>query len=688
MTTVHVILGIVGISVLIFVHELGHFLAAKWAGVCVKTFSLGFDPVVAGFRLRFFAFTWGETQYVVGMIPFGGYVRFLDDTPEGQQGHPGEFARQPARRRAVIFAAGATMNLLFGIGAFILAFAFGVSFQAPEIGTVLPGSAAWDAGLAPGDTIVAVDDTPIESMPDVALAAVVDGCVEHTLTIERAGLRRDVKIAPRIDPTLGMPAFGLMPTAARTVASVSPGSAAAAAGIAPDDEIQAAELRTPAYTARIDAGTLPRGPFIQALRTLAQHHPGEKLCLRVKPPGGAARDVVLAPQPDKDNAVPLLGVKLAQNTVRFVRPGSKAADFFRPGDAVAAVEGAPFMLMTPIDLLRAAGARDTLAITFEDGRGATVARDTLLGWMWREDLRFGAAATRILAVEAGSRAARADLLPGDRIVGVGDDAVGHSETVERLLEARGEAETALQVVRQGGARRIVLPPGGALGIAWDERPEIGGAEPDSPAAAEGLRSGDRVLRVGNKAIASWDEFVEAVHSARDTELTVIVQRGADEITVAARPVERAFGTLGIGFNELRVLIKEPNAMRAMTLGVKRTVISIKQVFVFLLRLAKREVAARNLQGPLGIIHVTGYVTRYGAGTLLYFLALISVNLGVLNLLPIPIFDGGHLMLLACEKIKGSPVNERLVNTVTTVMFFLLIALAIYVTFHDVIRLVG
>ena len=129
-------------------------------------------------------------------------------------------------------------------------------------------------------------------------------------------------------------------------------------------------------------------------------------------------------------------------------------------------------------------------------------------------------------------------------------------------------------------------------------------------------------------------------------------------------------------------------VRAMTLGVKRTVISIKQVFVFLLRLAKREVAARNLQGPLGIIHVTGYVTRYGAGTLLYFLALISVNLGVLNLLPIPIFDGGHLMLLACEKIKGSPVNERLVNTVTTVMFFLLIALAIYVTFHDVIRLVG
>ncbi|HAK94828.1 MAG TPA: RIP metalloprotease RseP [Planctomycetes bacterium] len=688
MTTVHVILGIVGISVLIFIHELGHFLAAKWAGVCVKTFSLGFDPVIAGIRLRLLAWTWGDTEYVIGLIPFGGYVRFLDDTPEGHQGRADEFARQPAYRRAVIFAAGATMNMVFGIGAFILAFAIGVSFQAPEIGTVLSGSAAWDAGLAPGDTILAIDDVPVESMPDVALAAVLGGCIERTLTIERAGTRRSVKVTPRIDTTLGMPALGLMPTAARTVASVSPGSAAAAAGIAPDDEVLAAELRTQAYTARIDAAALPRGPFIQALRTLAQHHTGEELRLRVKPPHGAERDVVLAPHPDKDNAVPLLGVKLAQNTVRFVRPGSDAAELFRPGDAIAAIDGAPFMLMTPVDLLRASGARDTLAVSFEDGRTATVARDTLLDWMWREDVRFGLAATRVLSVEAGSRAARADLRPGDRIVGVADRAAGHSDTVMRILEERGQAEAALQVVRAGRMHRAVLPAGGALGIAWDERPEIGGVESGSPAAEKGLQRGDRVLRLGEKGIASWDEFVDAVHSSRNAELTVTVLRGSDEIAIAARPAERAFGTLGIGFNEMRVLIREPNTASAVALGVKRTVISIKQIFVTLLRLAKREVAARNLQGPLGIIHVTGYVTRYGLGTLLYFLALISVNLGVLNLLPIPIFDGGHLMLLACEKIKGSPVNERLVNTVTTVVFFLLIALAVYVTFHDVIRLVG
>ncbi len=688
MTTAHVILGIVGISVLIFIHELGHFLAAKWAGVRVKTFSLGFDPVIAGLRLKFFAWTWGDTEYVIGMIPLGGYVRMLGDTPEERSGGPDEFARQPAYRRAVIFAAGAAMNMVFGIGAFILAFAIGVSFQAPEIGTVLSGSAAWDAGLAPGDTILAIDDTPVESMPDVALAAVLGGCVERTLTIERGGTRRQVKVTPRIDATLGMPALGLMPTAARTIASVNAGSAAAAAGIAPDDEILAAVLRTKAYTARIDAASLPRGPFTQALRTLAQYHAGEELCLRVKSPDGAERDVVLAPQPDTDNAVPLFGVKLAHDTVQFVRPGSDAAAFFRPGDAVAAIDGAPCTLVTPIDILRTCGARDTLAVRFEDGRETTLARDTLLDWIWREDVRFGHAATRILSVQADSRAARADLRPGDRIVCVGDRRVGHSDTVLQILERRGDAQAALEVVRAGRMHRTVLPAGSALGIAWDGRPEIGGVEPGSPAAEKGLQQGDRVLRVGEQAIASWDDFVAAVHESRDREFTVTVLRGQAEVAVAATPVDKAFGTLGISFNEARVLIREPNTASAVALGVKRTVISIKQIFVTLLRLAKREVAARNLQGPLGIIHVTGYVTRYGLGTLLYFLALISVNLGVLNLLPIPIFDGGHLMLLACEKIKGSPVNERLVNVVTTVVFFLLIALAIYVTCYDVIRLIG
>jgi regulator of sigma E protease len=120
--------------------------------------------------------------------------------------------------------------------------------------------------------------------------------------------------------------------------------------------------------------------------------------------------------------------------------------------------------------------------------------------------------------------------------------------------------------------------------------------------------------------------------------------------------------------------------------MKRTVVWIKRIFLTIHRLVSGDVATRNLQGPVGIVHLTGHATRYGLGTLLYFLALISVNLGVLNLLPFPIFDGGHLLLLACEKIKGSPVNERIVHGATTVMFFLLIALAVYVTYHDVLRI--
>ena len=87
-----------------------------------------------------------------------------------------------------------------------------------------------------------------------------------------------------------------------------------------------------------------------------------------------------------------------------------------------------------------------------------------------------------------------------------------------------------------------------------------------------------------------------------------------------------------------------------------------------------------------IIHLIAKVSEYGIGTLIYWLALISVNLGLFNLLPFPILDGGHLLFLAIEKVKGSPVDVRIQEIATTIAFFLIICLALFVTYHDVLRL--
>jgi len=120
----------------------------------------------------------------------------------------------------------------------------------------------------------------------------------------------------------------------------------------------------------------------------------------------------------------------------------------------------------------------------------------------------------------------------------------------------------------------------------------------------------------------------------------------------------------------------------------RTVISSKQILLTLKSLIRRDVSATNLAGPVGITHQLTIVVEQGTfTTLLYFLALISINLGLLNLLPFPILDGGHLVFLAIEKIKGSPVDVRVQEWAMNIAFFLILTLAVYVTFNDIRRLI-
>jgi regulator of sigma E protease len=126
---------------------------------------------------------------------------------------------------------------------------------------------------------------------------------------------------------------------------------------------------------------------------------------------------------------------------------------------------------------------------------------------------------------------------------------------------------------------------------------------------------------------------------------------------------------------------------ALGLGARRTIVVSKQVFLTLRGLIRRDVSAKNLAGPVGIVHQFTLVLAHGEiAHLLYWLAVISVNLGLLNLLPFPILDGGHLLFLAIEKIKGSPVDVRIQEWAINVAFFLILFLAVFVTFNDVKRL--
>ena len=162
---INIVSVIILLGVLIFVHELGHFLVAKWSGVGVLKFSLGFGPRLVGRKM-------GETEYILSAIPLGGYVKMLGESEDEEDLLPGDeersFLNQPLFKRMAIVTAGPLFNFLFAIFAFALVYAIGVSTPTSRIGAVQ--GAALDAGMRTGDIIIAINDREISRWSELASA--------------------------------------------------------------------------------------------------------------------------------------------------------------------------------------------------------------------------------------------------------------------------------------------------------------------------------------------------------------------------------------------------------------------------------------------------------------------------------------------------------------------------------------
>ena len=185
-------------ALLIVIHELGHFWAAKRSGVLVYEFAVGFGPRLAGVR-------WGETEYSLRLLPLGGFVRMagmqpdeegLDQVPPARR-----FLQRPLGDRARIVAAGPVMNVVLAVLLFAVVFAgIGVPSPLPVVGAVEPGYPAEAAGLRPGDRIVAVDGRDVRQWEDVVKAIQDSAGRVITLTVRRDEQRLDIRVTPRPDP--------------------------------------------------------------------------------------------------------------------------------------------------------------------------------------------------------------------------------------------------------------------------------------------------------------------------------------------------------------------------------------------------------------------------------------------------------------------------------------------------------
>jgi len=191
---ISVVSVIILLGVLIFVHELGHFLVAKWSGVGVLKFSLGFGPKLFGRKV-------GETEYILSAIPLGGYVKMLGESEDEEDLSPEDekrsFLKQKVSKRIAIVTAGPLFNFLFAILAFAVVYAIGVPVSTSMVGTVQEGGAAFDAGIRSGDVIVGINDREIFRWSELAGAVDESGGERLKIRVERGGRVFDLYLTPQ-----------------------------------------------------------------------------------------------------------------------------------------------------------------------------------------------------------------------------------------------------------------------------------------------------------------------------------------------------------------------------------------------------------------------------------------------------------------------------------------------------------
>jgi len=187
----YILWAVLVLGVLIFVHELGHFLVAKRAGVSVLKFSLGFGPKIAGF-------TRGGTEYLLSAIPLGGYVKMLGEDPKEEVADlERSFSAKPIGWRSLIILAGPGSNFLLAIAIFWVVFMVGVPTLTTKVGEVMEGFPAQEAGLLRGDRIVGIEGQPIEKWEELAKQIHQSPGRPVRLTVEREGQRFDLAVAPK-----------------------------------------------------------------------------------------------------------------------------------------------------------------------------------------------------------------------------------------------------------------------------------------------------------------------------------------------------------------------------------------------------------------------------------------------------------------------------------------------------------
>ncbi len=256
------------------------------------------------------------------------------------------------------------------------------------------------------------------------------------------------------------------------------------------------------------------------------------------------------------------------------------------------------------------------------------------------------------------------------------------------------------IVAAGPAFNILLAIFIFFALFWTSgkfimKPSIGSVKAGSPAASAGLRDGDLITVINGTSITSWDEMADIINSSEGRTLSLSIKRQDAnlEFSIAPEivPTQNIFGeniqrfVIGITASG-ESYSKDLGFVEALGESMVQSYKVIELMVVIIGKLIKGDISTDTLGGPIMIAQMAGDSAKAGIGSLVFFIALISINLAVINLLPIPVLDGGHLLFFLIEAIKGSPVSIKIREVAQQVGLFILILLMILVFYNDITRI--
>ncbi|MEP3481976.1 MAG: site-2 protease family protein [Fuerstiella sp.] len=669
-TVTNVLSVVLGLGAVIFFHEMGHFAVAKWCDVHVERFSMGIGPIIWS-RQK------GETEYALSALPFGGYVKMLgqDDMDPNQMTsdeiaeNPRSFSSKPVWQRMAIISAGVIMNVITGFMFFAASYWIGVLEIEPIVGSVMPGAPAWTAGLEPGDRITDIDGEKVTTYNDIQNIVVLSSdsmkltgtkangdALELTITPEKGEKLRTIGINPPLKTNIDLRADGDI---------VIRGSAAGdvKADIQRGDRIIAMNGEKIAYLhdmKRISA-ILADQDISYTIERFADPEDTKSEVSTIT--------VIVPPKQIKS-----LGLRMAMGPVTALQTGSLAEKAgLKKGDVITKVND--LMLGEDLDPLRLPNHLASLADT-EVVLG--VKRQTDNGM---EDISI------TVTPEAGLPPVQFPILSTDALIAPSIGAGFHVQSRIAVVEEGSEAsQTTPAFAPMQQITKVELQHANPKDFKPDALGDEKGPEDIDLEAAR-----EEIEEAGGKEMVNWAWVFRQIQTVPLRQVRLHVTPAEDNAKPFAvllkeqKQVEGWFSTTrGIGGFQYSQFQQTASSFgEAMSLGYDATKTAGMRIYMTLNSLFTGNLSYKALSGPLGIAKIGYLVADSGFTKLLGFLGFLSINLAILNFLPIPILDGGHMVFLIYEAVARRPPSPRVINFAHGVGLIFIVGLFMLVMYLDI-----